>query len=166
VSKRQAARLILLDPQSRVLLLHASDPADHTKPPWWEFPGGGIHRGESSADAAKREAWEETGIAGIDVGPCVWVLESQFTFGGWFFDQRDHFHVGWCEGGEWEPKALEALEVGAFKAAKWWDIEELLATDLRTIPEHMRLHLPSIVAGTLPPEPVDIGTPPLVDPPR
>ena len=157
MAKRQAARLILLDPERRVLLLHASDPADHTKPPWWELPGGGIHPGESSADAARREAWEETGITGIDVGPCVWVRETQFTFGGWFFDQRDHIHIGWCLGGEWEPQALEALEIGAFKSAKWWALEELLASDVRLIPSEMRVHLPAVMAGDYPDEPVDVG---------
>jgi 8-oxo-dGTP pyrophosphatase MutT (NUDIX family) len=155
--KRQAARLILLDRESRVLLLQASDPADHAKPSWWELPGGGIHHGESSADAAKREAWEETGISEIEVGPCVWVRETQFTFGGWFFDQRDHIHVGWCDGGAWKPAALEALEIGAFKQGKWWDLDELLASDIRTIPTQIRLHLPPVLAGQFPEEPVDIG---------
>jgi len=155
--KRQAARLILLDTMSRVLLLQASDPADHTKGHWWELPGGGIHSGESSADAARREAWEETGIDGIEVGPKVWVADAQFTFGGWFFDQTDHYHVGWCEGGEWDPQALEALEIGAFKAGKWWELEELLTAEIRTIPSQLRVHLPDVVAGKFPNEPVDIG---------
>src|SRR4029079_14814898 len=130
--RRQAARLILLDRESRVLLLQASDPADRAKPSWWELPGGGIHHGESSAAAAKREAWEETGIKEIEVGPCVWVRDTQFTFGGWFFDQRDHIHVAWCAGGVWSPQALESLEVGAFAAGRWWTAEELLHSDVRT----------------------------------
>jgi len=95
--KRQAARLILLDRESRVLLLQASDPADRAKPSWWELPGGGIHHGESSADAAKREAWEETGIREIEVGPCVWVRETQFTFGSPFvvkWGNLNMYHTG------------------------------------------------------------------------
>jgi 8-oxo-dGTP pyrophosphatase MutT (NUDIX family) len=157
VPKRQAARLILLDAASRVFLMEASDPADHTKGRWWELPGGGIHAGESSAAAAAREAWEETGIDGIEIGPEVWVRDTQFTFGGWFFDQTDHIHVGWCAGGEWDPQALEALEVGAFKSGRWWPLDELLAAEIRTIPSQMRLHLPAVVAGELPEHPVDIG---------
>ena len=38
--RRNAARVVLLDPGGRVLLLRASDPADQAKPPWWEIPGG------------------------------------------------------------------------------------------------------------------------------
>ena len=159
MGKRQAARLILIDSLSRVFLMEGSDPADHTKGHWWELPGGGIHPGESSAEAALRETWEETGIDGIEVGPQVWVRDTQFTFGGWYFDQTDHIHVGWCEGvgGEWDPQHLEALEVGAFKAGKWWELDELLAAEIRTIPSQMRLHLPAVVAGEYPDLPVDIG---------
>ncbi len=34
----------------------------HTYEPWWYLPGGGVKRGESCAEAARREAWEEAGL--------------------------------------------------------------------------------------------------------
>src|SRR4029077_20618010 len=40
--RRKAARVVLLNEDAHVLLLSARDPADHTKPRWWEIPGGGI----------------------------------------------------------------------------------------------------------------------------
>jgi 8-oxo-dGTP pyrophosphatase MutT (NUDIX family) len=91
--RRQAARVVLLDPGDRVLLLEASDPADASKGSWWELPGGGIERGEASGVAAARELYEETGIDGVDMGPCVWRQHAQFTFGGYHFDQHEHIHV-------------------------------------------------------------------------
>ena len=38
---RRAARVVLLDPDRRVLLLNASDPGNPAKGEWWEIPGGG-----------------------------------------------------------------------------------------------------------------------------
>src|SRR5450432_1544418 len=56
---RRAGRVILLDPDDRVLLLRYDD-----EPPagrHWATPGGGLNPGESYAAAANRELTEETG---------------------------------------------------------------------------------------------------------
>jgi 8-oxo-dGTP pyrophosphatase MutT (NUDIX family)/ribosomal protein S18 acetylase RimI-like enzyme len=57
---RHASRLVCLDPDDRVLLLHWSDPVDGYR--LWEPPGGGVEAGESSYDAVVREWREETGL--------------------------------------------------------------------------------------------------------
>ncbi|UYY77053.1 NUDIX hydrolase [Sphingomonas sp. R1] len=64
---RPAARILLLDKDSRVLLFRF-DPSD--RPPFWCTPGGAVDPGEGYADAARRELWEETGIR-ADTGPEV-----------------------------------------------------------------------------------------------
>jgi 8-oxo-dGTP pyrophosphatase MutT (NUDIX family) len=57
---RQTVQLLLVDPDERLLLLHARDPA--TGVSHWCPVGGGVEPGESLQEAAAREAWEETGL--------------------------------------------------------------------------------------------------------
>lgn len=57
---RPAARLVCLDPEDRVLLLHWRDPYDGYR--LWEPPGGGVEPGETPYDAVLREWAEETGL--------------------------------------------------------------------------------------------------------
>ena len=80
-----------------MLLLQARDPADAGKGHWWEIPGGGMDPGETSAEAARRELFEETGIVEAEIGPCVWTQHARFRFAGWKFDQHEHVHVAWTD---------------------------------------------------------------------
>ena len=157
VWRRRAARVVLLDREGRVLLLNAIDPADASKPNWWELPGGGINPGEDSADTAVRELYEETGLENTEMGPCVWTRHTQFEFGGFSFDQHERIHIAWCDGGDVHPKGLELLEMDSFQGWKWWELDDLLASDVPTWPSRIRDYLPDLVKGNLPPEPVDVG---------
>ena len=154
--KRNAARTVLLDRDGRVLLLRAHDPARPAAGSWWEIPGGGIDFGETSEQAARRELYEETGISDVEMGPCVWTQRVQFTFGNILFDSDDAIHVAWCDGGEYRPAHLEALEAGAFEGARWWTLDEVLASDERFLPDGLKAGLPALVAGDLPDPPLDI----------
>ncbi len=160
VLRRPAARCVVLDPQSRVFLIAAEDPIDPRKDPWLEIPGGGIGWGEDSGEAALRELHEETGLNNVEMGPCVWVQQTEYTFAGYQFESDDRIHVAFCDGGEYNPQGLEALEAAAFMGARWWTLSELTASPIPTVPVRLLEFLPAIMAGDLPSEPIDITPPP------
>ena len=123
----------------------------------WSLPKGHVDSGEDPETAVLRELYEETGIDSIEMGPVIWTQHVQFTFGGYFFDSYEKIHVAWCEGGEYQPKHLEALEAAAFLGAKWWDVGDLLESDEPVLPTLLREHITPIVSGDLPSEPIDIS---------
>jgi len=53
--RRRAARVVVLDPKDRLLLINGRDPGSRHGADWWEIPGGGIDPGETSLEAVRRE---------------------------------------------------------------------------------------------------------------
>ena len=156
--RRPAARVVLLDRNRQIFLVKGSDPMRPEKGAWWEIPGGGIERGESSADAAKRELYEECGFKNVVVGPCIWTQYVEFDFAMYHFKSDERIHLAETEdSAEWDPKGLEALEAAAFEEGRWWALEDLLASEEQTLPERLREFLPQIINGDLPESPIDIS---------
>lgn len=77
---RLGARVLVLDPHDRVLLIHARDP-DEPSSQWWELPGGGIDPGETPQAAASRELAEETGFLADELGPACGPGRRAFATG-------------------------------------------------------------------------------------
>ncbi len=80
IRTRPTARVALLDPDDRLLMLRIHDPAAMRSmrlptPDFWLLPGGGVKPGEDYEAAALREVFEETGIHDVVLGPCVWTAE-------------------------------------------------------------------------------------------
>lgn len=93
---RAAGRVLVINPDGRVLMLQGFDPADPERRYWFTV-GGGLDEGERSADAAARELREEAGIpatAADLVGP-IWERYHEFSFDGVSYAQHeDYFVVG------------------------------------------------------------------------
>jgi len=73
-AKRPAARLLVLDPEDRLLMFRF---AVNDRSPFWATTGGACDPGESYEDAARRELLEETGF---DQDPGVQVARREVEF--------------------------------------------------------------------------------------
>lgn len=72
---RRAARLIVLDAETRALMFRYDVPG---RPPFWVTAGGECDPGESFEDAARRELLEETGIV-ADPGEQIARMTPEFV---------------------------------------------------------------------------------------
>lgn len=127
---RRAGRVVLLDPDDRVLLLaiegdHATGP-DRTGPGrYWVTPGGGIEPGETVADAARRELFEETGIRGADLGPELGRSEVPLVVRGQPIVLHETFVVGWTATTETDLDHLTDVERSIVRGHRWWTLTEV-----------------------------------------
>jgi 8-oxo-dGTP pyrophosphatase MutT (NUDIX family) len=88
---RQSAKVLLVDPSDRVLLLSAIDTKAADPIVFWFAVGGGVKEGESPENAAIREVEEETGLLIDQVGPGVLRRHASFEFEGEAVEQDEEY---------------------------------------------------------------------------
>ena len=135
---RRAARVILLDATGRVLLLHGFDPA-RPEHGYWFTAGGGLDPGESPAEGAARELYEETGlaVAPADLGEPVHHEVIEFPFDGRWYRQEQEFFVTRVDA--WEAVAVvrTADEERSIDGYRWWSAADLRASGDRYYPDDL-----------------------------
>ena len=141
---RPTARIILFDPDERILLfkyqsdriLDPSLPADVVQPEiFWSTPGGGLMPGETFAEAARRELWEETGITDATFGPVVFEREKLVHLDGVPILGREQYFLAHTTVTEISLDNQEDLERADYREHRWWTLAELEATDEVIFPE-------------------------------
>jgi len=105
------ARGLVRDDAGRILLIRRTDNGV------WAMPGGAMELGESIAECAVREVWEETGIRASAAEPFAIYSGAQYTYTNVFGDTYQLFLVafeltGWT--GELLPDPEEASAAGFF----------------------------------------------------
>jgi 8-oxo-dGTP pyrophosphatase MutT (NUDIX family) len=142
--RRQVSRVVLLDPDDRILLVNGFEPADPSVT-WWFTPGGGVESGESLADAARREVAEETGITGFELGPVIWRRHSSFMFAGQWWDNDEWYHLGRTTTTDVDLSGQTDLERSSVTGLRWWGARELLETRERLYPGELATLLSTLL---------------------
>jgi 8-oxo-dGTP pyrophosphatase MutT (NUDIX family) len=149
---RPTARIVVLDPAGRVLLLGARL-TDVALPPgdvlYWYTPGGGVEDGESLRATAVRELAEEIGLhvepAALE-GP-VWLRRAVGPVAGIEFDSRETYFALRDVVHDVVPGQLTELERLADEPHRWWTLDELLRTPEAFEPADLAALLPALLAG-------------------
>lgn len=152
---RAAARVLLLDPAGRVLLLHYRMP--ETGFAWWGTPGGGMHAGETPEQAARREVLEETGLSEFALGPCVWTRTTEFAWEGRRYRQSERIYVARVDAFEPTGDNRDLEEHGVIDDHRWWTADEIASSQERFAPRRLGSLLRALLGGGYPADPIDVG---------
>jgi 8-oxo-dGTP pyrophosphatase MutT (NUDIX family) len=156
--ERLTARVLLLDPDDRILLMKGRLPSAPDAPPDWFTIGGGAEPGETALDAAAREVFEETGFTGVELGPVVWRREGPLALAdGELVLFKEHYIVARCAGGEPSRDGWNELERSLVDDIRWWTLADLAACEDRVHPIGLTDLLPDILAGRYPDPPRQIA---------
>jgi len=155
---RPTARLLVVDPDERVLLFGSVDDDDDRKH-WWFTPGGGVQDGETIREAAVRELAEETGFActEAELGPVVATSASQFTgYDGRLYLGAHTFFFLRVPHREIVSDGQEDYEIAFITGHRWWTADELRATADDVFPPPLALTglLGRLLRGDVPDPPV------------
>jgi 8-oxo-dGTP pyrophosphatase MutT (NUDIX family) len=130
VIERRAARVLVVDVAGRVLMLRGCDPADPARPYWFTV-GGGLEPGESVADAAVRELFEETGLRlSVDeVGPPVHDDVTEFPFDGRRYRQEQSWFLVRVPSFDVDFSGFDEIERATVSQVAWWSSDEFASVE-------------------------------------
>jgi 8-oxo-dGTP pyrophosphatase MutT (NUDIX family) len=133
---RQAGRVIVLDPDGRVLLFEYDDPPPNYH--HWNTPGGGLEDGEDYYAGARRELAEETGWHDVPVLPAeVHRRENVMLHARRrMVRQVERFFVARVDQPMRPLGAVAAMhDSDGIRGSRWWTLPELEATDQKIWPD-------------------------------
>ena len=124
---RRAGRVIVLDPQDRVLLMRYDD--DPPNGPHWCTPGGGLNPGESFAAGASRELAEETGWDDVVLLGEVHRDTRTMEYGGRILRQHERLFLARTGQARRELGDVAAMHASdGISGWRWWELAELDTT--------------------------------------
>jgi 8-oxo-dGTP pyrophosphatase MutT (NUDIX family) len=137
VGHRLTSRILLFDEIGSILLFLTTAP-DTSGIARWVTPGGGVDPGESHAEAAIRELFEETGLVIPSPGEPVWSYDFTVEWNNadhdtghaeYYVVRTTRFepsHEGWTA-----DEQVDTLD------SRWWSLDELLSTSDPFEPDYL-----------------------------
>lgn len=153
---RLAVKLLLLDPEDRLLLIHSRDTVSRAE--CWYPVGGGVEPGESLQEAAQREAHEETGINSLPSGQHVWRRDHTYHYNGQTMAVREEWLLHRVARFQPAPTALTANESQTIIGFRWWNLSDLSATTATVFPPRLGDLTRELLAAGFSAVPTDITT--------
>ena len=144
--RRSTARVLPVDAEGRVLLLHGWDP-HHPDEPYWFTIGGAAEKGdgevggESLRDAGVRELYEETRIR-VDpaaLGEPIAQNTIEFSWGGHRILQEQTFYAVLVTSAEVSFEGMDAWERATTDKYGWLTAEDLGGDERPADPDLPRL---------------------------
>ncbi|UOY01529.1 NUDIX hydrolase [Blastococcus sp. PRF04-17] len=149
---RPAARVVVLDPGGRVLLLGARLTGPTATPRevlFWYTPGGGVEDGETLREAAVRELVEEIGLVvpgRLLEGP-VWFRRHLSPWGERTIDARETYFVLRDVVHRVDMSRQTELEAYEDQPHRWWSVAEIAASGETFAPRELAGVLPQLLTG-------------------
>ena len=160
--ERSSVRVVLLDPDGRLLLFRTVDRTMPEVGEWWELPGGGVEAGESYAETAVRELAEETGLV-LDAAVVEeprWRRDTTYCHRHVRVLQHEVVVVARVDASAPDVRAdgRTPEELDAYVGHAWWTVDdvEAAAASTRFFPGTLPTRLGPLLAGERIDEPLDI----------
>jgi 8-oxo-dGTP pyrophosphatase MutT (NUDIX family) len=143
---RLAGRVILLDPDNRVLLMRYDDGLPNGR--HWTTPGGGLNDGEDYATAAARELAEETGWTDITLRREIHERSLTMEYAGRLVGQHErHFLARTDRPGRPLGDVAQMHAADGIAAWRWWTLAELDSTSEVIWPAELATVIRKVLAG-------------------
>ena len=125
---RRAGRVIVLDPDDRVLLFRYDEGPPNGR--HWCTPGGGLNDGEDYAAGARRELAEETGWTDVPLGGQVHERTLTMEYADAIVRQHERFFLARVQTARRELGEVAAMHTSDGIAAwRWWTLPEMDSTE-------------------------------------
>lgn len=108
-----------------LLLFQGQDQSEPSNIYWCPI-GGGIEKGESPEEAARRGVREETGLMDFDIGSHIWKRQDKYSCNGRDYEVSETWFLSRVTAFEIDTSALFGLERTAFLRHYWWTQDELV----------------------------------------